>query len=286
MESTQIQRLTNAFSQAYEMYKTEKFEEAENSIIDTIKEAEEAYKDSKQRFYSFGHELEIYYFSYLKNYDKKMKTLDFDFTEVDIAQYYRLLGAVYIARYQKKKSVTILEKACKAYDDALKWNPVDLDAYFQLIEIYKELGRVDSVRKAAQESYLYCCTRATVAHYYRSMGYVYLEKFQPETAVALYQYSNIFYHSESADSELDYLSKALNRKLEQMPVADIQKVLEKNHIPTGPCKETVEITYGVAELAFEKEKYDLAKDCYTMVYDITEDAKVEEKLRQLSALSS
>lgn len=284
MDEIKIRRITGQFVAARSLYEKGELDQAGKELKLILEEVEKIYDIPGHRYYSFEHELEVYYFTYLKNAGKKLDELQVEFAEVEISAYYRLYGMIQIAKAQKTGTDRKLEEAVKSFDRALYWNPVDVDAYFQQIELYKALGRLDSVKKAAFEVYPYCCTRASVAHFYRVLGFYYLEKYKPETAVALYQYSNIFYHNEKADEELSYLSKALDRKIPQMEVADIQKVLTEAQIPAGPSKQTVEITYGVAELEYNNEHYEIARDCYAMVYDLTQDEKVEDKLRQINAI--
>lgn len=276
MDSIHLSEIMQQFAYANELYEKTEFEKSKKILVSLIEEVESFYHNLDGNFYSFGHVSEVYMFLYIKNKDKKIEDLNIRFTEIDLSMFYRLLGLCNIHLGRKQDAI-------KAYDAALKWNPVDLDSLFQIIELYKAVGRIDSVRKAAKEAYSYCCTRATLAHYYRDIGFYYLEKYKPEVAVAAYQYSNIFYYHDSAKKELEYLNNTKAEPYPEYSVSELQKILSSENIPLGPSKETVQLLLQLGDLEFEQGEFVAAKDCYTMIYDLIKDAEIEDKLRQVNA---
>ena len=276
MDTIRLSRIMNQFAYANELYEKTEFEKSSKELKPLIKEVEEYYQALTGKYYSFGHVSEVYMFLYIKNKNKKISDLNIQFTEIDFSMFYGLLGLCYIHLGRKQEAI-------KAYDAALQWNPVDLDSLFQIIELYKAVGRVDSVRKTANEAYSYCCTRATLAHFYRDIGFYYLEKYKPQVAVAAYQYSNIFYYHDSAKKELDYLNHTKSEPYPEYSVTKLQEILSAENIPLGPSKETVQLLVQLGDLEVTEGDYLAAKDCYTMVYDLLKDPDIEEKLRQVNA---
>ena len=122
-----------------------------------------------------------------------------------------------------------------------------------------------------------------MARYYRNMAFYYLSGYEPETARACYQYSNVYYHTENADSELKYISEAIQQETPQTDIRAIQKLFDEKQIEPGPDSQTIGIVYKVGEILLKDGDYKLAKDCYSIVYDITQDASAEKLLNELEA---
>lgn len=171
-----------------------------------------------------------------------------------------------------------------AYKDAICWNPVDLDSILGLAECYKHLNMLDRYLTVTKEAYRYCCTRATMARYYRNMGYYYTSKYNTDVARACYIYSNIYYKTENADKELAYLENALKDKTPDMDIATMQKMFDENGIEPGPNPDTIGIVYRVGELMMQDGDYKPAKDCFSIVYDITREKALEELLDELEKI--
>lgn len=189
-------------------------------------------------------------------------------------------------RYFREYGDLLMTKECfraaeAAYKDAISWNPVDLDSILGLAECYKRLNMLERYLIVTKEAYRYCCTRATMARYYRNMGYYYVSKYEPEVARACYVYSNIYYHTDNADSELKYLEEALKDKTPDMTIPKMQEIFSKHNIEPGPNPDTIGIVYRVGELMMEDKEYALARDCFSIVYDITRDSQLEKLLDEL-----
>ena len=120
-----------------------------------------------------------------------------------------------------------------------------------------------------------------MARYYRNMAFYYLSLYKPEIARACYLYSNIYYHTENADSELNYIEEALKEKTPKADIRQIQKLFDENGIQPGPDSNTIGIVYKVGEILLKDRDYKLARDCFSIVYDITQDKAVEKLLDEL-----
>ena len=107
-----------------------------------------------------------------------------------------------------------------------------------------------------KQAYRFCCTRATMARYYRNMGFYYLSSYNTDMAKACYTYSNIYYHT-------------------------MQAMFDKENVEPGPDSKTIGIVYRVGELMLQDKEYALAKDCFSIVYDITNEQQLEGVLAEL-----
>ena len=173
-------------------------------------------------------------------------------------------------------------KSQKEWLDAHFENPVDMESILGIILCCKQLGDTDGEYSYTTESYNYCCTRAELAAYYRNLGWYYLEKYNPELSAACYLYSKYFEESQQADAELEFLEKAIGKKVSAKDLSQIRDTLKENNIPTEANPITLALLYKAAEEAQEAGDKAQALDCYRMVYDLTEDEEVGKKISGLS----
>lgn len=232
-----------------------------------LEKAEEKGKGKNYR--SFNHIVEAYLYAYFVNAD------DYEYTSVNMAHLYQKLASLYEAEKQN-------EKAIKAYQKALEWNGADVEVLFGLIATYEHQGRWKEVAQYAMMSHPYLCTRADLAHFYRSIGRYYLETYQPETAQVIYRYSQFFYETKQAENEICYIEEALKKKRPECSIQEMQRVLRKEEVPEGPNDITVAIIYKVAECEHLAGRLDKAIECYRLVYDLTGDKEVESILHELT----
>ena len=172
-------------------------------------------------------------------------------------------------------------KSQKEWLDAHFENPVDMESILGIILCCKQLGDTEGESSYTTESYNYCCTRAELAAYYRNLGWYYLEKYNPELSAACYLYSKYFEESQQADAELEFLEKAIGKKVSAKDLSQIQNILKENNIPTEANPITLALLYKAAEEAQEAGDKAQALDCYRMVYDLTEDEEVGRKISLL-----
>ena len=173
-------------------------------------------------------------------------------------------------------------KSQKEWLDAHFENPVDMESILGIILCCKQLGDTEGEYSYTTESYNYCCTRAELAAYYRNLGWYYLEKYNPELSAACYLYSKYFEESQQADAELEFLEKAIGKKVSAKDLSQIQNILKENNIPTEASPVTLALLYKAAEEAQEAGDKAQALDCYRMVYDLTEDEEVGKRISGLS----
>ncbi len=263
------------FEKAYDM-----LDKILKKVEDSLDERRAAYvnsdgtvyltKDEKGDIYmSLNHIMEYYLYEVYFEPDADVKTLD-----IPIGEYYRTFGELC-------QSMGKYKAAKDAYMKALSWNPVDLDSYLGLAESYKYQNMMNRYLEVTRQAYRYCCTRATMARYYRNMAFYYLSNYKPEIARDAYQYANVYYHTDNADSELKYIESAINEKTPDIDIRRIQKVFTEEGIEPGPDSKTIGIIYRVGELMMEDREYKLARDCFSICYDITREAGLEKILDEL-----
>ena len=61
----------------------------------------------------------------------------------------------------------------------------------------------------------------------------------------------------------------------------MQEILDKNEVEPGPDSKTIGIIYRVGELMMNDKDYKLARDCFSIVYDITQETQLKTLLDEL-----
>lgn len=172
--------------------------------------------------------------------------------------------------------------ALQKYKQALRENPVSMEVYEHLVDVLRKINRLEEMADYIRASWPFCCTRAELAWYYRMLGYYYLEKYRPELSQICYRYSTLFRPSRQAEEDIKYLETALNRKMPDYTTQEMQKALDDEGIPTKASDITLALLYKAAEESLEDGYPDQARDCYAMLYDLTQDEEVLQRLKALS----
>ena len=283
------EELKKYFEEFKELVKNEEADKAMHMLEELLKSIEEQVKvrragsidargnisisepqDNCEHIYmSLNHVME--YYVYACYFEPETDVLC---TELPVGEYYRTYGSLCL-------KLSKFRRAEDAFKKAICWNPVDLDSYLGLAECYKNLNMLSRYLDVTKQAYRFCCSRATMARYYRNMGFYFVAKYNTEAARVCYTYSNIYYKTDNADNELKYLEQALNDKTPEYSVKQMQEILDKNEVEPGPDSKTIGIIYRVGELMMNDKDYRLARDCFSIVYDITQEAQLKTLLDEL-----
>ena len=198
--------------------------------------------DKRPIYISLNHVME--YYVYACYFEPETDVLC---TELPVGEYYRTYGSLCL-------KLSKFRRAEDAFKKAICWNPVDLDSYLGLAECYKNLNMLSRYLDVTKQAYRFCCSRATMARYYKT---------------------------DNADNELKYLEQALNDKTPEYSVKQMQEILDKNEVEPGPDSKTIGIIYRVGELMMNDKDYSLARDCFSIVYDITQETQLKTLLDEL-----
>ena len=228
--------------------------------------------DGRDVYISLNHVMEYYIYAFYYKPDVDVKC-----TELPYGAYYRTYGdlCLQLGKYHAAE---------KAFSKAIAWNSVDLDSILGLAESYKYTNKLQRYLDTTKAAYRYCCTRATMARYYRNMGYYYLNKYETDMARACYIYSNIYFQTENADQELAYLKEALKDETPEFTIQQIQQMFTEKGVEPGPDSDTIGVVYRVGELMMDDGEMKLAQDCFSIVYDITQEEKLGTLLDTMADL--
>lgn len=275
MNINDVNEVKQEFQKLKELFDQGDKESAAQMIHELLEDIEQQEKDKEKTsgkdavYLSLNHVMEYYIYVYYFKPETDVLT-----TELPIHEYYRTYGDLCM-------QIEKFHAAEAAYKKSIAWNPVDLDSILALAETYKYMNKLQKYLDTTKQAYRYCCTRATMARYYRNMGYYYLANYKPDIARACYVYSNIYYHTDNADNELKYLEEALKDQTPKLEIKQMQKIFDENQIQPGPESDTIGVVYRVGELMMQDGEHKLAKDCFSIVYDITQEKALEDLLNEL-----
>lgn len=269
MKETKIKRILELYEAANASYEKGDFRDAYTKYRLVLSEAEGLYNTLAETRYSFEHPLDVVLFRYFEG--KEEEILE---AELPMSRFYRKLGITQIR-------LKDFEGALLSFKQSSRWNPADADMKLRVAELQRRFGRADMARTCALEAYHYCFTRAEMARYYRILGNYYLETYKPDLSACLYHYSQVFYPSKTAEKELEFLYQAMKKERTEVDPSVLVESLTEAGIPLGPDDTTIGLIYQFGMQYYNSGQYDMARQCLSLVYDITADEETGMILARL-----
>lgn len=181
-------------------------------------------------------------------------------------------------------SVKRYDEAIEYYKKALHRNPVEPHVLFMLLETYKAKGDMANLFAQTKEIFKYVYRLPDLGRVHRNMGYYYTEQKRYDLAYAFYSMSLVFDpNNTGVQSELKYIiQKAKTTKCTIPNIEEAFKLTEKEQVPFGPDKIILSMAYqwGMNSLKVNRNKQ--AKYFLEIVYDITHDKDIKEKIDGLN----
>lgn len=199
--------------------------------------------------------------------------------------------AALLAQAEEARAADDPAGALEPLRQAQRRNPASADIRFRRIACCYRAGLLDELLAQTRAVYPFCATRAELALFYRWLGCYYLESYQPELAQALYRYSTLFCESEQAENDIRYLEEALQKKMPPCTAEELQEKLTENDIPIRASGVTLALLIRAGEEAERRAAEEASNtaavlrrqacDCYSMVYDLTGESGLAERIRRL-----
>lgn len=184
---------------------------------------------NNQHIYNFTNPVDFVIFV-----DKnKNKGYNIEWCRVPFYQIY--MGLVYIDIEEKN-----WDSAHKNIENALLWSPGNIEALFQINEIYKMNGQFDKLKDNTDKIFDNIYDAVNLARYYRTLGYYNIEMKNYELAYALYCISLMFARDEGVFVELDYICKVQGIKPYKLEPKEAVKIVKDAGIQFGIRNENEE----------------------------------------------
>ena len=258
----------NVLHDIYQNYITNQEKFTLDQLKDIAVKCEAVHREYAKKWLSPNHNLEIYLFEFY------ICKEDYNCTEYTLHEIYRRLG-------EKHLEANNRIDALQAFDDSLRWNPLDLDTRFEKAKVYRSMQELEKYKRFVEESYPFCYTKNDLARYYRYLGYYYLETYQPDLAEALYTHSNVYYQSKMADQEIMFLQKALGNNKKDQGLDEMRELIKKAGIPLFPNEDTLKLLLEVAKTELDSGNKGYAKYLFLFYYQLTGDKDTESILKYL-----
>lgn len=169
-------------------------------------------------------------------------------------------------------------EAIKYLKKAISYSPKTALFYIELGEAYKAIHELDKAFDAALKALKITYSNEEIAHSYRSLGYVLVEKGFLEEGLTLYRLSLDFDENEKALKEINYILKIANKNFELVDFDKMQEILDKYHIPLGADSDIVSLAYTFAKEKLSDGRYDEAKYFAKIGYELTDLEEFKEIL--------
>lgn len=128
------------------------------------------------------------------------------------------------------------EDAIKMLNKSLKYNPCNVPALFEIAECYKVQKEITKYYNATKKIYNKIYDIFDLAHYYRNLGYYYIERENWDLAKAVYLYSVKFDDNLIVINQINYILAESGNKI--LPANEkLTKILKENGLPTFISKE-------------------------------------------------
>lgn len=236
------------------------FEKAKELLLDIVKDTEVYDNDSTTEYYNFDDVIDFVLYTRLNKPKKNMKWLDTPFTTA----YFYL---AYISNEEQN-----FDEALKMIDKTIRWSPMNLGPLFEKCETYKMQKNWEEFKNITLSIYDKIYKASDLAHYYRNLGYYYIEMNNLNLAYALYSASIKFERNQNAYGEMAYINQQLNREKYDMPAEEGLNLLKDNNIPFGPKQENLnrltEIYFSEKELI---KKPNIEMQLAERIYYLTKD---------------
>lgn len=219
-----------------------KFKEAKEILLGYIEETKDLYKNEDAINYSFRNILEFYLFVNTFKVSKQIYWINLKCDEA-----YRLLG--YISVEEKD-----YDKALKYLKESFKYNPVNIESFFEIVETHKMHGDLDKMRESIESLYEYIYEETSLARFYRNLGFYYIEKENYDLAFSLYLISLEYEYNQFALNEMLYIRKKLNDPNFIIEKKDAIKILGDNNIKIGITSKNLSLIKNLSNDKKLKQK--------------------------------
>jgi tetratricopeptide (TPR) repeat protein len=227
-------------------------------------------EDQASAYFSFNNLLEeVYYKSKFCPIKKIRQRADFN-PEVFLTYAFLLIEKREFGRAQE------------VLDQGLEYNPLDTSLLFEKAEISKIKKDWKSFKELTDLCFEYSYRPKDIARAYRNYGYMLIELEDYEGAICCYLKSLQYESHTMAQSQLYYISQLIDEKITPREYGDrINHVLKKNNVPTRPNVKILQIAFEMGKLFEEAGDYGESIFFYNVIYELTRDEAIREKLEFL-----
>ncbi len=168
--------------------------------------------------------------------------------------------------------------------DALRWNPVNADAYLDDADCLDAVGDSDEAWAQIRKAHSFAYTLETLSRSYSCAANLLLSDDKPDDAVALLWAAVYFSDEEQIRDNLLFCLEGSGSSVENEPDwGEVAKTCEKYGLRFGADEFIIELAVKTGESAAKQGAFDDAVSYYGIAYDLTKDEDIAKTLEMLES---
>ncbi len=260
-------RLDVVMNEALKLIDEHKYEEAFKLTEALYTKIRISYRETEERMYlSLRNPLEHQLYLYFYQPSKRLERPPFDLSRMVMLHGYSLLEAK-----RPEEAVSVLE-------DAIRYNPLNTDAYFEMAECYKVMQQTDNLLGCIKETLSIATSPEEISRCYCNLGFYCVEIKDYDSAVCFYYEAMIYTDIPMVKGELHHIHKITGKKLTPPSRELVNDTFAKYGIEPGANKEVLAVVAALAKSSLEEKNNALAKIYFRILYSLTNDPDVKKTL--------
>ncbi len=232
------------------------------------------YRETESEVYfSFRNTLEHQLYLFFYRPTKKLIRPVFDLSQMVLLHGYNLL--------ELRRG----EEAVRVIGDAIRLNPMNTDAYFELAECYKFLKQPENLLSVTKETIEVAVTPVQLSRCYCNLGFYCVEIKDYDSAVAFYYESLIYADHPFVAAELQHIHAITRKKITPPTRDEVTAAFEKYGMQSGANPDVVGIISALAKEAIENKKLPEIRFYLHMQYGLTNDPEIKEMCDRYDTLA-
>ena len=170
------------------------------------------------------------------------------------------------------------EDAEKAYENALFWNPVSVSAMLDLAELKYNKKQYKSFFELIKNCFNYSYDLSQIALCYYNLGRYYETKKDSDLAINMYILAHYFKHNKAALRKIETISRKKGMTVNPPSAEEMKKICDSIGIPIGVNPKIITLAANFAENAKKQGNLDASKYFYDILFSLTGDKMVMDKI--------
>ena len=260
-------RMDRIYQEAEKLTSDRKTEEALKLTTQLYDKIKAVYRETEEaKYMSFRNPLEHQLYLFIYAASKRLDRPPFDLSKYILLHAYNLVEAHKPA------------EAVKALNDAIRYNPVNPEPYFELAECYKLLMEPSKLLQVTKETLMISTTPYALSRCYTNLGYYCVEKHDYDSAVCFYYESLIFANNPAVQGELQNISSITGKKIVPPIRKEVEAAFKKYDLTIGADKDVLNVVAALAQEAIKGSDKELARFYLITLYGLTRDPEVGDML--------
>lgn len=229
-----------------------------------------AYRETEEKMYlSLRNPLEHQLYLYFYQPSKRLERPPFDLSRMVMLHGYSLLEAK-----RPEEAVAVLE-------DAIRYNPLNTDAYFEMAECYKFMQQTEDLLGCTKETLSIATSPEEISRCYCNLGFYCVEIKDYDSAVCFYYEALIYGENPIVTAELHHIHQVTGKKLTPPTRKLVNEAFEKYGIKPGANDEVLSVVAALGKASIEEGDKARARIYFRILYSLTNDPDVKNTLDAL-----